>query len=96
MMDARADRLKSRLASLSPTARNRVEIALRARSTEIQTRRNAALLVALTPIERKTRMSEITDELRRRIETGSITDPAMLDEARAVVDGLDRHLLESQ
>src|SRR3954452_20309500 len=68
-MDVNADRLKSRLASLPLPERNRVEMALRARVTAIQDRRFERLLATLTPIERKNRMAEIADELRRRIET---------------------------
>jgi hypothetical protein len=93
-MDAHADRLKSRLASLPLAERNRVEMALRARVTAIQDRRFERLLATLTPIERKNRMAEIADELCRRIETENITDPVMLVQVHAMAAGLDRLVAE--
>jgi hypothetical protein len=92
MTNADADRLKTRLTSLPPEERNRIESILRARATELQAHRISRLIAELTPAQRRQHMSDIAAELRRRIETGRITDPRMLEEGRAMADNFERRL----
>lgn len=87
-----ADRLKTRLTALPPAERSRIESVLRVRATELQARRISRLLAELTPSQKRQRMSDIAAELRRRIEAGEIAEPRELEQAQAVVDGLERHL----